>query len=157
MNRKIREENQAYWASVRQSNNLNPLVESSIISEDQAELIKRVCRLRHEIHANKTDEWIFDTESANYYSTINNISELQSLIGHTVFTDDEPGDYDLIYDVPHDDYDGELEADDYRSWSLSYIRSKIEELNNLAEEFLKDFDEKFSTNLAPTGAFRRLI
>jgi hypothetical protein len=157
MDRKIRKENQQYWASVRQSDNLNPLVESSIISEDQAEIIKQVCRLRHEVHANNTDEWIYNTESANYDSAISNVSELQSLIGHAVFTDDEPSDVDLIYGVPHGEYTGELETDDYMSWSLSYIRSKIEELNNLAEEFLKDFDEKFSTRLAPTGAFRKLI
>jgi hypothetical protein len=157
MNKKIRKENQQYWADIRQSNNLNPLVECSIISQDQAEIIKRVCQLRHEVHANKTEEWIFNTESANYDSAISSINELQSLIGRTVFTDDEPSDVDLMYGVPHEKYTGELETDDYMSWSLSYIRSRIEELNKLAEEFLKDFDEKFSTRLAPTGAFRRLI
>ena len=150
-------QNQEYWASVRQSDNLIPLVESKLITELEADNIRQVCRLRHELHANRSEESIYNLESANYDSVISSINELQLLIGHTVFTDDEPSSEDLYYNVIHDRYEGELDEEDYMNWSHSFIRSKIEELNRLAEEFLKDFDEKYKTNLAPTGAFRKLI
>lgn len=155
--KKRHKDNQQYWASVRQSDNLIPLVESKLITELEADNIKQVCSLRHEIHANRSEESIYNLESANYDNVISSINELQLLIGHIVFTDDEPTSEDLYYNVIHDQYEGELDEDDYRSWSLSYIRSKIEELNRLAEQFLKNFDEKYKTNLAPTGAFRKLI
>lgn len=150
-------QNQQYWASVRQSDNLTPLIESGAITELEADNIKQVCKLRHEIHANRSEESIYNLESASYDSVISSINELQLLIGHTVFTDDEPTSEDLYYSVIHDQYEGELDEEDYMNWSHSFIRSKIEELNRLAEQFLKDFDEKYKTNLAPTGAFRKLI
>lgn len=155
--KKRHKDNQQYWASVRQSDNLTPLIESGVITELEADNIKQVCRLRHEIHANRCEESIYNLESANYDNVISSINELQLLIGHTVFIDDEPSSEDMYYNVLHSDYDGKLDSDDYQSWSLSYIRIKIEELNRLAEQFLKDFDEKYKTNLAPTGAFRKLI
>lgn len=155
--KKRHKDNQQYWASVRQSDNLTPLIESGVITELEADNIKQVCSLRHEIHANQSEESIYNLESANYDNVISSINELQLLIGHTVFTDDEPSGEDIYYNVIHSQYTGELDSDNYQAWSLSYIRSKIEELNRLAEQFLKDFDEKYKTNLAPTGAFRKLI
>ena len=155
--KKQRKENQQYWASVRQSDNLTPLIESKLITELEAENIKQVCRLRHELHANRSEESIYNLESANNDTVISSINELQLLIGHTVFTDDEPSDQDIYYGVAHSEYSGELDSDDYMTWSHSFIRSKIEKLNRLAEEFLRNFDKKYQTNLAPTGAFRKLI
>ena len=155
--KKQRKENQQYWASVRQSDNLTPLIESKLITELEAENIKQVCRLRHELHANRSEESIYNLESANNDTVISSINELQLLIGHTVFTDDEPSDQDIYYGVAHSEYSGELDSEDYMNWSHSFIRSKIEKLNRLAEEFLRNFDKKYQTNLAPTGAFRKLI
>ena len=155
--KKQRKENQQYWASVRQSDNLTPLIESKLITELEAENIKQVCRLRHELHANRSEESIYNLESANNDTVISSINELQLLIGHTVFTDDEPSDQDIYYGVAHSEYSGELDSEDYMAWSHSFIRSKIEKLNRLAEEFLRNFDKKYQTNLAPTGAFRKLI
>lgn len=155
--KKRHKDNQQYWASVRQSDNLTPLLESGVITELESDNIKQVCRLRHEIHANRSEESVYNLESASYDSVISSINELQLLIGHTVFTDDEPSSEDLYYSVIHDQYEGELDEEDYMNWSHSFIRFKIEELNRLAEQFLKDFDEKYKTNLAPTGAFRKLI
>ena len=155
--KKRHKQNQEYWASVRQSDNLIPLVESKLITELEADNIKQVCRLRHELHANRSEESIYNLESANYDSVISSINELQLLIGHIVFTDDEPSSEDLYYSVIHDQYEGELDEEDYMNWSHSFIRARIEELNKLAEQFLQDFDAKYKTNLAPTGAFRKLI
>ena len=155
--KKQRKENQQYWASVRQSDNLTPLIESKLITELEAENIKQVCRLRHELHANRSEESIYNLESSNNDTVISSINELQLLIGHTVFTDDEPSDQDIYYGVAHSEYSGELDSEDYMAWSHSFIRSKIEKLNRLAEEFLRNFDKKYQTNLAPTGAFRKLI
>ena len=155
--KKRHKDNQQYWASVRQSDNLTPLIESKLITELEAENIKQVCRLRHELHANRSEESIYNLESANNDTVISSINELQLLIGHTVFTDDEPSDQDIYYGVAHSEYSGELDSDDYMTWSHSFIRSKIEKLNRLAEEFLRNFDKKYQTNLAPTGAFRKLI
>lgn len=156
--KKRHKDNQQYWASVRQSDNLTPLVESKLIIELEADNIKQVCRLRHEIHANRSEESIYNLESANHDSVMDSINELELLIGHSVFSDDEiPGSFDICYDVIHSDYEGEVNEEDYMNWSHSFIRSKIEELNRLAEQFLKNFDKKYKTNLAPTGAFRKLI
>lgn len=145
-------------AAARNLNNEEIAVEHGM-SEEQAELISKLCAIRHEFHCN-IDNIVKSADN----DSISDIVEIEKSINESglpeldivsmlLDIDDLDG---LIYeygeDVPEDH-----DSEEYRDWyddNYARISSELEGINKSIEKYLSDIDAKYGTHWCPTGALR---
>ena len=129
-------------AAIRHMNN-DKILMANGWSEDQAEIISNLARVRHHLHKNPPIE-----EGGNDYS-----NELEDIMGDMIELNIpikfnyNPLDIDsiaFIYEM------GESPTEDDRE----RIREQWSELNTSIEEYLGKIDKKYRTSYRPKGAFR---
>ena len=129
------------------------------MTAQQAELISRLCSLRHDIHCNK--DGIIKSDEEGYKRKILTLNEQLYNAGMggiaTVPTStDDYIDIDTIdelreiEDVPTDDEERQAWYDD----NYERISNDLEALNTNIEHYLADIDKQYNTHYAPTGALR---
>lgn len=144
-------------AAARNINNEEIAVEHGM-SEEQAELISRLCAVRHEFHCN-IDNIVKSADN----DSMSDILEIEKSINESglpeldismlLDIDDLDG---LIYeygeDVPEDH-----DSEEYRDWyddNYARIYSELEEINKNIEKYLANIDSQYGTHWCPTGALR---
>ncbi len=145
-------------AAARNLNNEEIAVEHGM-SEEQAELISRLCAIRHEFHCN-IDNIVKSADN----DSMSDIVEIEKSINESglpeldivsmlLDIDDLDG---LIYeygnDVPEDN-----DSQDFLDWyDDNYVRisSELEEVNKAIETYLANIDSRYGTHWCPTGHLR---
>lgn len=145
-------------AAARNLNNEEIAVEHGM-SEEQAELISRLCAIRHEFHCN-IDNIVKSADN----DSMSDIVEIEKSINESglpeldivsmlLDIDDLDG---LIYeygnDVPEDH-----DSQDFHDWyDDNYVRisSELEEVNKAIETYLANIDSRYGTHWCPTGHLR---
>lgn len=145
-------------AAARNLNNEEIAVEHGM-SEEQAELISRLCAIRHEFHCN-IDNIVKSADNDSMSDIVDieksiNESGLPELdiVSMLLDIDDLDG---LIYeygnDVPEDH-----DSQDFHDWyDDNYVRisSELEEVNKAIETYLANIDSRYGTHWCPTGHLR---
>lgn len=144
-------------AAARNLNNEEIAVEHGM-SEEQAELISRLCAIRHEFHCN-IDNIVKSADN----DSMSDIVEIEKSINESglpeldivsmlLDIDDLDG---LIYEYGDDvaDHDSQ-EFQDWYDDNYARIYSELEEINNNIEIYLSNIDAKYGTHWCPTGALR---
>lgn len=144
-------------AAARNINNEEIAVEHGM-SEEQAELISRLCAIRHEFHCNidnivKSADNDSMSDIVEIEKSINDsgLPELD-IVSILLDIDDLDG---LIYEYGDDvpDHDSQ----DFQDWyddNYARIYSELEERNKNIEIYLSNIDAKYGTHWCPTGALR---
>lgn len=145
-------------AAARNLNNEEIAVENGM-TEYQAELISKLCAVRHEFHCN-----IDDIVKSSDNDSMSDIVEIEKSINESglpeldivsmlLDIDDLDG---LIYeygeDVPEDH-----DSQEFQNWyDDNYVRisCELEGINNSIEKYLSEIDAKYGTHWCPTGALR---
>lgn len=144
-------------AAARNLNNEEIAVENGM-TEYQAELISKLCAVRHKFHCNidrivksadndsMTD--IIETEKSINESGLPELDIVSMLLD----IDDLDG---LIYEYGDDvpDHDSQ-EFQDWYDDNYARISSELEGINNSIEKYLSEIDAKYGTHWCPTGALR---
>jgi hypothetical protein len=130
------------------------------MTEEQGDVIARLCSLRHEMHTNQRRMAMSNSEAFKRLIQLN--GEL-----YDQFSESIPGvptdisDYIDIDDIEILDELGEVPKDDTREeWVDSKIWEIIEELeklNDKIEDFIQHIDEKYGTSFAPTHTHRSIL
>lgn len=145
-------------AAARNLNNEEIAVEHGMTSE-QAELISKLCAIRHEFHCNidnivksADNDSMSDFVEIEKYINESGLPELD-IVSMLLDIDDLDG---LIYeygnDVPEDH-----DSQDFRDWyddNYARISSELEGINKNIEKYLSNIDAKYGTHWCPTGALR---
>lgn len=144
-------------AAARNLNNEEIAVEHGM-SEEQAELISRLCAIRHEFHCN-IDNIVKSADN----DSMSDIVEIEKSINESglpeldivsmlLDIDDLDG---LIYEYGDDvpDHDSQ-EFQDWYDDNYARISSELEGINKSIEKYLSDIDAKYGTHWCPTGALR---
>ena len=145
-------------AAARNLNNEEIAVEHGM-SEEQAELISRLCAIRHEFHCN-IDNIVKSADN----DSMSDIVEIEKSINESglpeldivsmlLDIDDLDG---LIYeygnDVPEDH-----DSQEFQNWyddNYARIYSELEEVNKSIEKYLANIDNQYGTRWCPTGQLR---
>lgn len=145
-------------AAARNLNNEEIAVEHGM-SEEQAELISRLCAIRHEFHCN-IDNIVKSADN----DSMSDIVEIEKSINESglpeldivsmlLDIDDLDG---LIYEYGNDvpeDHDSQ-EFQDWYDDNYARISSELEGINKNIEKYLSEIDAKYGTHWCPTGALR---
>lgn len=145
-------------AAARNLNNEEIAVEHGM-SEEQAELISRLCAVRHEFHCN-IDNIVKSADNDSMPDIVEieksiNESGLPELdiVSMLLDIDDLDG---LIYEYGNDvpeDHDSQ-EFQDWYDDNYARISNELEEINKNIEKYLSNIDAKYGTHWCPTGALR---
>lgn len=145
-------------AAARNLNNEEIAVEHGMTSE-QAELISKLCAIRHEFHCN-IDKIVksADNESMSDIVEIEksiNESGLPELdiVSMLLDIDDIDG---LVYEYG-DDVPEDHDSQEFQDWyddNYARISSELEGINKNIEKYLSNIDAKYGTSWCPTGALR---
>lgn len=145
-------------AAARNLNNEDIAVEHGMTSE-QAELISKLCAVRHEFHCNidnivKSADNDSMSDIVEIEKSINDsgLPELD-IVSMLLDIDDLDG---LIYEYGNDvpeDHDSQ-EFQDWYDDNYARIYSELEGINKSIEIYLSNIDEKYGTHWCPTGALR---
>lgn len=122
-------------AAARNSTNEEIAVQNGM-SEEQAELISKLCAIRHDFHCNMDSL----TKSSEDHSTFDDIDDMNGLI------------YDYGDDVPEDH-----DSQEFQNWyddNYARIHSELEGVNKAIEDYLRVIDKDYHTSFAPTGKLR---
>lgn len=144
-------------AAARNLNNEEIAVEHGM-SEEQAELISKLCAVRHGFHCN-IDNIVKSADN----DSMSDIVEIEKSINESglpeldivsmlLDIDDLDG---LIYEYGDDvpDHDSQ-EFQDWYDDNYARISSELEGINNSIEKYLSEIDAKYGTHWCPTGALR---
>lgn len=144
-------------AAARNLNNEEIAVEHGMTSE-QAELISKLCAVRHEFHCN-IDNIVKSADN----DSMSDIVEIEKSINESglpeldivsmlLDIDDLDG---LIYEYGDDvpDHDSQEFQDGYDD-NYARISSELERINKNIEKYLSNIDAKYGTHWCPTGALR---
>jgi hypothetical protein len=144
-------------AAARNLNNEEIAVEHGMTSE-QAELISKLCAVRHEFHCN-IDNIVKSADN----DSMSDIVEIEKSINESglpeldivsmlLDIDDLDG---LIYEYGDDvpDHDSQ-EFQDWYDDNYARISSELERINKNIEKYLSNIDAKYGTHWCPTGALR---
>lgn len=146
-------------AAARNLNNEEIAVEHGM-SEEQAELISKLCAIRHDFHC-KIDSIVKGGDDNSISDEIENIeygineSGLPELdiVSMLLDIDDLDG---LVYeygeDVPEDH-----DSEEFQNWyddNYARIYSELEEVNKSIEKYLANIDNQYGTSWCPTGQLR---
>lgn len=145
-------------AAARNLNNEDIAVEHGMTSE-QAELISKLCAVRHEFHCNidnivKSADNDSMSDIVEIEKSINDsgLPELD-IVSMLLDIDDLDG---LIYEYGNDvpeDHDSQ-EFQDWYDDNYARIHSELEGINKSIEIYLSNIDAKYGTHWCPTGALR---
>lgn len=131
------------------------------MTEQQADLISRLCSLRHELHCSMEDivkgNDVAEDIRERFASLEDKMGESGlpelGVSGWLEDLDDMDG---LIYyygeDVPEDH-----DSDEFKEWynnEYKRVYDELSELHDSIEKYLKEIDEKYKTSFWPTGALR---
>lgn len=130
------------------------------MSEEQAELISKLCAIRHEFHCNM-DSLTKSSEDHSTFDEIENIEDAINEIGLPQLNvasmlldiDDMNG---LIYDYG-DDVPEDHDSQEFQNWyddNYARIHSELEGVNKAIEDYLRVIDKDYHTSFAPTGKLR---
>lgn len=144
-------------AAARNLNNEKIAVEHGM-SEEQAELISKLCAVRHEFHCN-IDSIVKSADN----DSMSDIVEIEKSINESGLP--ELDIVSMLLDI--DDLDGliyeygddvpEHDSQEFQDWyddNYARIYSELEEINNNIEIYLSNIDAKYGTHWCPTGALR---
>lgn len=145
-------------AAARNLSNEEIAVHNGMTSE-QAELISKLCAIRHEFHCNidnivKSADNDSMSDIVEIEKSINDsgLPELD-IVSMLLDIDDLDG---LIYEYGNDvpeDHDSQ-EFQDWYDDNYARISSELEGINKSIEKYLSDIDAKYGTHWCPTGALR---
>lgn len=147
-------------AATRNLKNEQTAIENGM-TENQADLISRLCSLRHEYHCNLA---AYTKDSESREDIRRNFARIEEEISKEglpeldiVNTFDEVDDMDgLIYyygdDVPEDHDSAEFQ--EWYKEEYSRIYDELSNVNDTIEKYLKKIDDKYKTSFCPTGALR---
>ena len=128
------------------------------MSEEQAELISKLCSMRHELHCN-IDSYV-ESNDQLVLRDWNRIEEdmidagLPALGVYNMMTDIDDIDglmHDYGEDVPDSD------SDDFQGWyddNYNRIAECWSDVNKTIEDYLAEIDKRHGTSWCPTGALR---
>lgn len=130
------------------------------MSEEQAELISKLCAIRHEFHCNMDSL----TKSSEDHSTFDEIENIEDAINESglpqlnvasmlLDIDDMNG---LIYDYG-DDVPEDHDSQEIQNWyddNYARIYGELEGVNKAIEDYLRVIDKDYHTSFAPTGKLR---
>ena len=145
-------------AAARNLNNEEIAVQNGMTS-DQAELISKLCAIRHDFHCN-IDSIVKGADNDSMSGIVEieksiNESGLPELniVSMLLDIDDLDG---LIYeygeDVPEDH-----DSEEFQNWyddNYARIYSELEEVNKSIEKYLANIDNQYGTRWCPTGQLR---
>lgn len=148
-------------AAARNLNNEEIAVEHGM-SEEQAELISKLCAIRHEFHCN-IDNIVKSADN----DSMSDIVEIEKSINESglpeldivsmlLDIDDLDG---LIYEYGNDvpeDHDSQ-EFQDWYDDNYARIYSELEGINKNIEKYLSNIDAKYGTHWCPAGYLRFMI
>jgi spore coat protein CotH len=148
-------------AAARNLNNEEIAVEHGM-SEEQAELISKLCAIRHEFHCN-IDNIVKSADN----DSMSDIVEIEKSINESglpeldivsmlLDIDDLDG---LIYEYGNDvpeDHDSQ-EFQDWYDDNYARIYSELEGINKNIEKYLSSIDAKYGTHWCPAGYLRFMI
>lgn len=146
-------------AAARNSTNEEIAVQNGM-SEEQAELISKLCAIRHEFHCNMDSL----TKSSEDHSTFDEIENIEDVINESglpqlnvasmlLDADDMNG---LIYEYG-DDVPEDHDSQEFQDWyddNYSRIHGELEGVNKAIEDYLRVIDKDYHTSFAPTGKLR---
>ncbi|WP_278778248.1 hypothetical protein [Leyella stercorea] len=147
-------------AATRNVKNEQTAIENGM-TENQADLISRLCSLRHEYHCNLA---AYTKDSESREDIRRNFARIEEEISKEGLpeldianTFDEVDDMDgLIYyygdDVPEDHDSAEFQ--EWYKEEYSRIYDELSDVNDTIEKYLKKIDDKYKTSFCPTGALR---
>lgn len=147
-------------AAARNAKNESIAVENGM-TEQQADLISRLCSLRHELHCSMDDIVKGCDDKSNIRARFASLEERMEEIGlpelgisnSLADLDDMDGlIYDYGEDVPEDH-----DSDEFKAWySEEYQRiyGELSDIHDSIEKYLKEIDAKYKTSFCPTGALR---
>lgn len=147
-------------AATRNLKNEQTAIENGM-TENQADLISRLCSLRHEYHCNLA---AYTKDSESREDIRRNFARIEEEISKEGLpeldianTFDEVDDMDgLIYyygdDVPEDHDSAEFQ--EWYKEEYSRIYDELSDVNDTIEKYLKKIDDKYKTSFCPTGALR---
>ena len=147
-------------AAARNLNNEEIAVEHGM-SEEQAELISKLCAIRHEFHCN-IDNIVKSADN----DSISDIVEIEKSINEsglpelditsTLYDiDDMNG---LIYDYG-DNVPENHDSQEFKDWyddNYERIYSELEDVNKNIELYFKKIDRQYGTHWCPTGQLRKM-
>nr|DAL65525.1 MAG TPA_asm: Cpf1/RNA Complex FUNCTION-RNA complex.49A [Caudoviricetes sp.] len=130
------------------------------MSEEQAELISKLCAIRHEFHCNMDSL----TKSSEDHSTFDEIENIEDAINESglpqlnvasmlLDIDNMNG---LIYEYG-DDVPENHDSQEFQDWyddNYSRIHGELEGVNKAIEDYLRVIDKDYHTSFAPTGKLR---
>lgn len=130
------------------------------MTEDQGDVIARLCSLRHEIHSNQRRIAMSNSEVFKRLILLN--GELYEQFGEYIpSVPTDFNDYIDIDDIEILDELGEVPEDDTRDeWiddKIGEIIEELEKLNDEIEDFIQHIDEKYGTSFAPTHTHRSIL
>lgn len=141
-------------AAIRMAKN----AENTALTEEQHEVLRRLCAKRHDIHSNKNS--VIKDNTREFKSLIEiNIELEENSIDTMSFIPTDKSDYididdfEVLYEIvqiPEDEEERQNWFDD----NYTRISRELEELNSKIENYLSEIDAKYGTNYAPTGAQR---
>lgn len=145
-------------AAARNISNEDIAVENGM-TEYQAELISKLCAVRHNFHCN-IDNIVKSADN----DSMSDIVEIEKSINESglpeldivsmlLDIDDLDG---LIYEYGDDvpEYHDSQEFQDWYDDNYARISSELEGINKNIEKYLSEIDAKYGTSWCPTGALR---
>lgn len=145
-------------AAARNLNNEEIAVENGM-TEYQAELISKLCAVRHKFHCNidsivKSADNDSTSDIVEIEKSINEsgLPELD-IVSMLLDIDDLDG---LIYEYG-DDVPEDHDSQEFQDWyddNYARIYSELEGINKNIEKYLSNIDAKYGTHWCPTGALR---
>lgn len=162
------------WAAKRMHDNAEIGSENGL-TEDQADVLERLCRVRHELHSDMEGAWN-DESASTVWQDLEDIQTAISEAGlprlkNTWEYAPTTFDYDQQLDL-HTETLAEImkenswskeealkHADDFSDDSIYFrCRSKAfveyEEINKQLEKYLAEIDKKYGTDYCPSGTTR---
>lgn len=145
-------------AAARNLNSEEIAVENGM-TEYQAELISKLCAVRHKFHCN-IDNIVKSADN----DSMSDIVEIEKSINESglpeldivsmlLDIDDLDG---LIYEYG-DDVPEDHDSEEFQNWyddNYARIYSELEEVNKSIEKYLANIDNKYGTSWCPTGHLR---
>lgn len=130
------------------------------MNEEQAELISKLCSIRHNFHCN-IDSLAKGSEDNSIFNEIESIEDAinesglpqLNVVSKLLDTDDMNG---LIYDYG-DDVPEDHDSQEFQDWyddNYARIYDELEGVNKEMEDYLRVIDESYHTSFTPTGALR---
>ena len=147
-------------AARRAADNEQTAVEHGM-TEEQAELISKLCRLRHELHTNMDKVAVSDADLRIKSQLVKmnaaiRESGLKPAECIPQWEDDyiDIDDIDLLFETDEWPESGTQEWQDKYDDEYARIYGELEQLNSDIEKYLAEIDKQYGTKWCPTGALR---